>query len=157
MADYRTTKRLAEIDAAYIAGLIDGEGTIGLFRRHAREQRQLVVSTERGILEFVLTRVGTGKITSKRISKSHHSPSFTFSVSNRQALELLRQTAPYLRSYKSAGAELVLTQYQRLTPRNGKYTERLAEERERFIEKFFTVRAGVQIQNHDLSASPSRS
>jgi hypothetical protein len=151
---------LAETDAAYIAGLIDGEGTIGLFRRHAREHRQLVVSivsTERGILKFVLARVGTGKITSKRIAKSHHAPSFTFSVSNRQALELLRQAAPYLRSYKSARAELVLTQYQRLTPRNGKYAERLAEERERFIEKFFTVRAGVQIQNHDLSASPSRS
>jgi hypothetical protein len=31
-------------EAAYLAGLIDGEGTIALSRRHASEHRQLVLS-----------------------------------------------------------------------------------------------------------------
>jgi len=32
---YRDTRRLLAVDAAYIAGLVDGEGTISLSRRHA--------------------------------------------------------------------------------------------------------------------------
>jgi len=41
---YRTVKSLAPVDAAYMAGLIDGEGTVTLSRRHRNDQRQLVVS-----------------------------------------------------------------------------------------------------------------
>jgi hypothetical protein len=40
----RVTRTLAIEDAAYIAGLIDGEGTVTLSKRHAKERRQLVVS-----------------------------------------------------------------------------------------------------------------
>jgi len=142
MANYKTVRQLTEADAAYIAGLVDGEGTVGLLRRHAHEQRQLVVSivsTERIMLEFVLTRIGAGKITAKRIARMHHAPSFTFSISNRQALRLLQQIAPYLRSYKSARATLVLAHYLRLTPRNGKYTEQLSMERQAFVDAFLAL------------------
>lgn len=34
MASYRKVKILSREDAAYIAGLIDGEGTLSLSRRH---------------------------------------------------------------------------------------------------------------------------
>lgn len=54
MAGYKKTKKLPPEVAAYIAGLIDGEGTVTLSRRHANENRQLVISianTERGLLE----------------------------------------------------------------------------------------------------------
>ena len=47
--------------AAYIAGLIDGEGTITLSRLHVREQRRLVVSianTQIELLNFVREQVG---------------------------------------------------------------------------------------------------
>jgi hypothetical protein len=47
---------LSSTDAAYIAGLIDGEGTVTLTRKHRNENRQLCVSissTERPMLEFV--------------------------------------------------------------------------------------------------------
>ena len=42
------------IDAAYIAGVVDGEGTITLTRKHRDEHRQLAItlsSTERPLLE----------------------------------------------------------------------------------------------------------
>jgi hypothetical protein len=39
---YREVAPLSQVDAAYIAGLIDGEGTITLSRRHANDRRQLV-------------------------------------------------------------------------------------------------------------------
>jgi hypothetical protein len=53
----RPTRQLSPEDAAYLGGLIDGEGTISLTRRHAGERRQLVVSissTEACILDWVL-------------------------------------------------------------------------------------------------------
>lgn len=41
---YRRCQNLSAADAAYIAGLIDGEGTVALARKHANENRQLAVS-----------------------------------------------------------------------------------------------------------------
>ena len=69
MATYRKTQVLSNIDAAYIAGLIDGEGTITLGRKHRRDNRQLVISissNELELLQYVLTVSGVGKITNKK-------------------------------------------------------------------------------------------
>jgi hypothetical protein len=104
-------KLLSAVDAAYLAGFIDGEGTITLSRKHKNENRQLAVTisnTERQILEFCLDVIGAGKITNKRTSKSHHTPSFTYAIYNRQALAILGQIEPYLRSYKVKRAKLIL-------------------------------------------------
>ena len=144
MAIYREVRQLSSTNAAYIAGLIDGEGTITLSRRHANEHRQLVISisnTERSLLNFVLEVAGAGKITTKRTSKEHHSPGFAYAISNRQGLSLLSQVAPYLRSYKRLRACLVLDHYVRLTPRNGKYTRDLAEHRQRFEAEVLALHA----------------
>ena len=56
MNSYRQIKQLSKTDAAYIAGLIDGEGTVTLTRKHKNENRQLCVSiasTEIELLDFV--------------------------------------------------------------------------------------------------------
>jgi O-phosphoseryl-tRNA(Cys) synthetase len=113
-------KLLDQTDAAYIAGLIDGEGTVTLSRRHRTENRQLVVSisnTDRPLLEYVLNSVGAGKITNKKTYQSHHTASYTYTISNRQALDLLNQTFPYLKTYKAKRSEIILRDYIRLTPR----------------------------------------
>jgi hypothetical protein len=89
MLRYKTTRLLTPAAAAYVAGWIDGEGTVTLCRRHSNEHRQLVVSvanTELPILQFLLDHSGTGKITNKRTASALHTPSFCYSVSNRQAL-----------------------------------------------------------------------
>ena len=55
MPAYREVRTLSVAEAAYLAGLVDGEGTVTLSRKHAGEMRQLVVSisnTELPILEF---------------------------------------------------------------------------------------------------------
>jgi hypothetical protein len=65
MNRYRTVKQLDAPDAAYIAGLVDGEGTVTLTTMHRGENRRLVVSisnTERALLEFVQKALGTGQI-----------------------------------------------------------------------------------------------
>lgn len=139
---------LSTADAAYVAGLIDGEGSISLTRRHSNEQRQLVVSisnTELPLLEYTHKAIGAGKITGKRTYKNHHATGYTYSIANRQALALLAQVQPYLRSYKSKRSGLVLHNYLRLTPRNGKYTPQLLAERALFENEFLRTTAGLDI------------
>lgn len=129
--------------AAYIAGLIDGEGTITLTRLHASEMRRLVVSiasTEIVLLRYVLREVGAGKITRKKVSSEKHAPSFCFAITSQQALVLLRQIAPYLRSYKRQRAELAIGSYERLTPRNGKYSVHLLLERREFENDLLSLK-----------------
>ena len=138
----RQTARLSKTDAAYLAGLIDGEGTISLTRLHRGQNRQLVVSvssTERTLLEWVLHSTRVGKITSKRTSAAHHAPGLTYSGANRQALALLMQVSPHLKSCKADRARLVLDHYIRLTPRNGKYDNALRAERSHFEHQFALI------------------
>ena len=138
----RQTARLSETDAAYLAGLIDGEGTIALTRLHRGQNRQLVISvssTERSLVEWVLHSTRVGKITSKRTSSPHHAPGLTYTIANRQALALLLQVTPHLRSHKAKRARLVLDHYVRLTPRNGKYDDALRAERCDFERRFAAI------------------
>lgn len=143
---YLTVKTLSPLDAGYLAGLIDRESTITLTRRNQNKQRGLVVTistTEMSILKHVQEITGVGKITNKRIAKANHTPSFTYQAANRQALDILKQIAAHLRSYKADRARLALLEYPRLTPRNGRYSPVQLQERTQFIEKFLAIRAGT--------------
>ena len=144
MNSYKQTQSLDAIDAAYIAGLIDGEGTVTLTRKHKNENRQLCVSkssTEIELLEFVLSATGVGKITNKQASKSHHAHSYAYAVYNRQALSLLKQTLPYLKSYKHDRAALILKDYLAVTPRNGKYTAEILTRKKVFEQSVLSIKA----------------
>lgn len=135
-------RNLSPADAAYIAGLIDGEGTVTLTRRHRNEHRQVVVSiasTERALLEFVKSATGVGKITRKRVVSTRHSPSFTYAVSNRQALALLGQIRGQLKSYKAQRADLLLADYVRLTPPNGHYSPEMTTRRAAFVKSLLSI------------------
>ena len=60
MNRYRTVRPLSATAAAYIAGLVDGEGTVTLSRHHAGENRRLAVSvanTELPLLRFLVRRL----------------------------------------------------------------------------------------------------
>lgn len=143
MSSYRTVRTLSAPDAACIAGLIDGEGTITLTQEHKNEKRRLVVSissTERGLLDFVLSAAGAGKVTSKRTYQAHHAPSYAYRITNRHALTLLGQIAGYLKSYKAGRAALALSRYAAVTPRNGRYTPELLSARTEFEERFLAIR-----------------
>jgi hypothetical protein len=134
--------RLSECEAAYVAGIVDGEGTVTLTRTHRGESRRPIVSissTELPLLAYVRRIVGAGRITSKVRTLSHHSPSFAYCVSSRQALSLLSQISPYLQTYKSARARLLLDEYLRVTPRNGRYTPEQRLAKQSFEDRFFSL------------------
>ena len=142
MASYKTPRQLRAVEAAYIAGLIDGEGTITLTQEHRNERRRLVVSisnTEKQLLEFVQTAVGAGRITNKRTYRAKHTPSFTYKITNRQALELLRQIQPYLLSYKAHRAAYALNHYLQVTPRNGRYDHEKIAAKSNFESTFLKI------------------
>jgi len=135
-------KTLSDVDAAYIAGIIDGEGTITLTRTHRTENRRPVVSissTELPLLTYVREVIGAGRITSKVCAREHHSPSFTYTITSRQALTLLTQVCPFLRTYKFKRACLLLEEYQGVTPRNGRYTPEQRTARAQLEERFFAI------------------
>jgi hypothetical protein len=141
-------KTLSDVEAAYVAGIIDGEGTITLTRLHRNENRRAVVSIsscELQLLTYVRSIVGAGHITGKVCAREHHSPSFMYSISSRQALSLLARVYPFLRTYKSDRARLLLDEYQRVTPRNGRYTAEQRLAREQLEIRFFAIstRAGT--------------
>jgi hypothetical protein len=141
-------KTLSDIDAAYVAGIIDGEGTITLTRTHRGENRRPVVSissTELPLLAYVRFVVGAGRITSKACARPHHSPSFAYTVTSRQALSLLTQVSRFLHTYKSERAYLLLREYLLVTPRNGRYTPVQRAARKDMEERFFAIsmRAGT--------------
>lgn len=143
MSRYAVAKRLSPTEAAYIAGIVDGEGTITLTRRNSNKQRHLILSvsnTELRLLRHIQSVTGVGKITRKRVYSEHHAIGYTYGISNRHALDIIRAIYPYLQTHKRLRAKLILEQYLKLTPRNGKYTQAMLRRRERFIEKFFEIR-----------------
>ena len=139
---YGKVKKLSSIEAAYMAGLIDGEGTIGLGRHNKSEYRRLEVEINNNdlkLLEWAKNSVGAGQITRKRRYSKKHAASFCYRVCNRQAFNLLLQIASYLKTYKKKRTDLVLENYIKLTPRNGKYSPKLFAQRKKFIKTFFTI------------------
>jgi len=143
MAAYRTVRILSATDAAYIAGLLDGEGTVTLTRKHRNENHQLALSisnTDLSLLRYVYETVGAGKITAKRTTRISHTPSYTYAIYNRQALALLKQLFPYLKTYKAKRASMILASYVSLTKRNGKYTEDQLHQRRSFVEAVMAIR-----------------
>ena len=139
---YKKVKKLKPEEAAYLGGLIDGEGTVTLSNVHINKTRYIVITisnTDYNLLKQVLKTVGAGKITNKKTYKKWHKPSYAFQIYSRQALDVLSQITPYLQTYKKQRAELALNKYIELTPRNGKYNEKIKEDRKKFIDKFFSI------------------
>lgn len=142
MSRYKKASCLTEVQAAYIAGLMDGEGTITLTKRHRNEHRQIVISisnNEKCLLDYVISVAGIGVISKKSDTRSKNI-NYSYTVTNRQALELLSQINPYLIGYKKERAYYVLKHYLALTPRNGKYSSELLERRNIFVNTFFRIR-----------------
>lgn len=139
---YKKVQKLSETERAYLAGIIDGEGTITLTVKQKGATRHLAVTvsgTEKTLFSYIVRCVGAGQLTHKRIYKSHHTPSYTYSIYSRQALDLLQQVTPFLKTYKQRRAKLALDRYLEVTPRNGKYTELSLREKEKFVEQFFSI------------------
>ncbi|MBI0577641.1 LAGLIDADG family homing endonuclease [Neobacillus cucumis] len=130
-------------EAAYVAG-IDGEGSISLTRMHENEYRRpciSIASTDKELLIYVQTLTCGILNTKKNYNPERHKDSFTLNIKKKEdVLSILRQISPYLRVDKKRKRALwILKNYEKVTPRNGKYNTELLAKKIDFEEKFFEI------------------
>ena len=121
---------------AYLAGIIDGEGTITLTRLHKNQTPSPVVSvsnTHLPLLQWIRERAG-GAISSKNRSKPHHTISYVWSIRHDKAIHLLKEIKKYL-LIKKKHADLVVLEYKKVTHRAGKYTPEMLRKKNALVQK----------------------
>ena len=130
-----------EVLDAYVAGLIDGEGTITLSHNNRGDAFRTPVvsmtSTTRELVDLLRAEYG-GSVRTHKTYRTLHSDSFIWSVRHDRALVMLGRIARYLRvPEKVHRANLILDRYKAVTPRNGKYSDRLKHDKLEFEHSFF--------------------
>lgn len=110
--------RMAECEAAYFAGFVDGEGTLTIIKS-ARAQTRTgfryhalfsISNSNRELLEWLRTTCGNGMIVSnfhKKV-KAYHRTVFVLRFNQNQIRHVLPQLLPWLRA-KREQAEMLLT------------------------------------------------
>lgn len=92
------------VQLAYIAGVVDSDGHIGIDRSGTNPQRRVnpryeasitIVNTHLGMLEWIQAIAG-GSIRQRKQLLEHHKPTYQLKISERQAAELCRFIACYL-------------------------------------------------------------
>lgn len=129
----------ASID--YIAGFVDGEGTITLSYNHKgdcfRAPVLSIPNTERYILTDIQSVIG-GYISSKRVYSDKHTPSFVLKLVYDNALAAMQSILPAMHHrLKIYRVKLLLSRYKVVTPRNGKYSDAMIAQKLEFESAFF--------------------
>jgi hypothetical protein len=98
---------MTEVEAAWLAGLFDGEGSIVCSRGSdiRRSIRITVTNTRFELLEHLREVVGTGAIIVQPRREAHHSPTWYWLCHSDNARELLRQMQPWLIVKRERAAE----------------------------------------------------
>ncbi|WLD92880.1 LAGLIDADG family homing endonuclease [Alkalihalobacillus sp. AL-G] len=131
-------------EAAYLAGIIDGEGSITLTRMHQSEHRRpciTIASTDKELLVYVQTLTNGVINNKKNYNPIKHKNSYTLNIKKKEdVFSTLLSTAPYLRiPQKRNRAHWILDHYNEVTQRNGKYNKELMEKKLLFEEPFFRI------------------
>ena len=91
---------MTESEKAYIAGIIDGEGSIMLQKFHANEYPSpcvSIASTTKELLKWIKTTVGHGVIISKKnYNLDKHKDCYSYIIKYDLAIYLLKEISPYL-------------------------------------------------------------
>lgn len=138
-------EKLKAEEAAYIAGIVDGEGTITLTSHKKGNFPSPTISVASSDIELLLWlkgKIGKGTISKKRnYNTEKHKDSWSYMLKQNYALDILQEIEPYLViNSKKARANFILNNYKKLTPRNGIYTKEMLEKKFLFIETFFKLK-----------------
>jgi len=102
----KETRELTDTEWSYLAGIIDGEGCITASSNGQDRIRVTVTSTSRGLIDWMIARVG-GSVCNRRPASPRHKPTYGWEVSYVKANSFLRGVLPYL-LIKARHAELAL-------------------------------------------------
>ena len=134
-------RTLSDTEAAYLAGIIDGEGTVCLNRSYAAQFPTFqplvaVTSTDIELLTWIKERA-KGTIIKQKRYVDHHTQAHIWRLKSDGALALLARTMPFMViERKKVKAEALVTNWKRVTPRNGYYTEEMRKQKLEFVEMF---------------------
>lgn len=136
---------MTETEKSYIAGIIDGEGSIMLQKFHSNQYPSPCVSfasTSIELMNWAKKTIGSGIIISKKNYNPHlHKDCYSYVLKYNAAISLLEDITPYLIiDSKIKRANLILEKYKELTPRNGRYTNELIEKKILFYNEFLSVK-----------------
>lgn len=101
-------KPLSVADAAYIAGIMDGEGSICISRKTDSTMKRgycyrlhvTIANTDLPLVEWLMVVTGLGKVyTQKRINQKHKQ-AYHWNLWSIQAYQVLKEIYPYLRQKK---------------------------------------------------------
>lgn len=108
-----------------MAGLLDGEGTIGITANGGENRTPYVsvTSTTREIIDWLHTEFD-GHISIQKVYQAHYKQSWSWKLRNKsQLFELLINVIPYMKEpEKIRRGNMLLNEYNLVTVRNGKYT-----------------------------------
>jgi len=143
------------VDAAWLAGYIDGDGSLSLTKSSKRWRRPVISidSADKELLLEVLRITGCGSITSKKIEAINHRQVWTWRTSGSgNIVMILKEITPFLRcDYKRLRADIML-EICALIKRNGVYTdEEIA--RKDFFEAQFMDTGNRRGKRHHVTIS----
>ena len=128
---------MLETELAYVAGIIDGEGSIGIYQQKARGYRSKVMrvtvdNTDEWLIRQLLMWFG-GHINRRSDHRGNRKDVWQWYVESKKAGNFLRLILPYVRM-KRPQVELALQFQERKHPCRGHTEEELAlEEAERLL------------------------
>lgn len=130
--------------ASYIAGVIDGEGSITLTKMHENEHRRpciTIASTDIELLIYIQSLTGGIINNKKNYNPDKHKNSYTLYIKKKSdVFNTLNNIKPFLRiNKKRMRATWILENYDIVTPRNGKYSPELLQRKILFEEYFFKI------------------
>lgn len=87
---------ISDLELAYTAGVIDGEGCITVSMSRSFRVRLQVTNTNTGLIDWLAERFGGHVKTRKRMGKPNWKTSYDWTVSTVAARDILVQVMPYL-------------------------------------------------------------
>jgi hypothetical protein len=137
----------SELDTAWAAGFIDGDGTITLRKVNSSGAKRApficVDNTDREMLEALEAMFGGGIVDKGRPTPNHREAWSWRVYGANNVIGVLARVLPYLRcAVKKERARMLVEDWKSVTPRNGHYTVAMAAAKEEFQDRFFDLGAG---------------
>ena len=131
----------------YIAGFFDADGYVTISKNSQKDEKTPTVGFTNNVIElleqirkFIFDRTGfQGKIVSKLAKKETHQISYDLKYQGFNASLAVLDLLP-IQHPKKLRRTVILKEIKLLTPRNGKYTPSMLEERRSKCDEFLSVR-----------------
>lgn len=127
---------IIEIEKAYIARIIDGEGSIMLQKFHSNQLPSPCVSIASTTLEWIVNITNVGVIKRNKNYNPQNTRIAIVIFKYDDAINLIRDVYPYIviKSKKKKRAELIINKYKSATSRNGRYSKEMFEAKKGFMK-----------------------